>query len=313
MLLRKKIIMLALISPIICFLLSVFVLGFVMPSSWYVQVDQAKQWKHDQGNIRYTEMGDGDHAVIFLHGFNAQINLWNDVWSNMQGCTHAIRLDIPGFGGSEWHTNSYHLNEQEKRILAFINEKKLKKVTLVGTSMGASLAVIIAARHPSLVRNLVLMAPSGYPGSLHYPGIFGKLIKQGSLNRYAIWIANARMYQWIFPNSIALQSLTTAASYNQEWVDELVKIEIPVAVLWSAGDKTVPYRYAKPVVEKIQSVQLIRLDESVGHSAPTKLAGPIARLSCALAPSQKIETINQLTPILIDIFGSTSIQSTIQE
>lgn len=306
---RKKIIVSTVIGSAVFYLLSVLLLGFVMPSSWIADVDQAKKWAYHQGSIRYTEIGEGQEAVIFLHGFNAQINLWNDVWINMQGCTHAIRLDIPGFGGSIWDTNNYHLDDQEKRILAFIKEKNIKKVTLVGTSMGASLAVVLGARNPSVVQNLILMAPSGYPGSLHYSGLFGKLIKQGHLNCYATWVANTKFYRWIFPESIALQSLTTASSYNQDWVDELEKIKIPVVLLWSTGDKTVPYSYARPVAEKLQFVQLIKLDESIGHSAPTKLPGEIAKLSCALAPSKNINGLGQLTPLLISIFDSSSIQA----
>jgi pimeloyl-ACP methyl ester carboxylesterase len=306
--LKKKAVMLILLTPTAFFLSSVLILGLIMPSSWYTEVDQAKYWMHPEGSVRYTQVGESDQAIIFLHGFNAQINLWNDVWNKMHGCANAIRLDLPGFGGSKWNTNNYDLDHQEKRILSFIEEKKLNKVTLVGTSMGASLAVIMAARHPELVQNLVLMAPSGYPGSLHYPGLFGKLIKQGFLNRYATWIANTKIYQWIFPKSIALQSLTTATSYNQAWVDELVKIKVPVALLWSVGDKTVPYVYAEPVSEKIPSVVLVQLEEFVGHSAPVKLPGALAKLFCALSPDKKILAKEELTPILIDIFGATSIK-----
>lgn len=306
--LKKKLLLLILLTPAAIFFISLLILGLTMPSSWYAEVDQAKYWAHANGKIRYTETGEGDQTVIFLHGFNAQINLWNGIWNDMQGCAHAIRLDVPGFGGSKWNTNNYHLDFQEERILSFIAEKKLKKVTLVGTSMGASLAVIMAARHPQLVQNLVLMAPSGYPGSLHYPGLFGKLIKQGYLNRYATWIANTKIYQWIFPKSIALQSLTTAASYNQAWVDELEKIKIPVALLWSTGDKTVPYGYAEPVAKKMHSAVLVQLDDSVGHSAPVKLPGALAKVSCALSPDKKILVKEELISVLIGIFGSTSVQ-----
>ncbi len=281
----------------------VICLGVVMPHQWYADVTQTQTLEFPQGSIRYTESGSGENAVILLHGYNSQINIWNHIWSDMDACTHTIRLDLPGFGGSQWQTNDYNLNAQATRVVAFLQTKNITRVTLVGTSMGASLAVMIAAKRPDLVSSLILMAPSGYPGSLTYTGIFGLFVKAGTLNRISIWVAKTLLFQWIFPHSIALQSLTTVSSYTDEWVNALVQIEAPVALLWSTGDTTVPYTFSGAISQALKYERLLSLDANVGHNTPIKESVRVAHLACAMAPEKGVVSLEQLDLIISHIFG----------
>lgn len=257
-------------------------IGYSMPTSWYNEVEQSRLEYYPDGRIRYTEIGEGENALVFLHGFNSQIVVWDKVWVELNHCTHAIRLDIPGFGDSKWNTDTFDLITQSKRIRRFLHDRNVDGVILVGTSMGASLSVLIASQYPDLVRGLVLLAPSGYPGSLHRDLPLGYFVKPGFMNKIATHIANTSLYKLLFPRSIALQSLTTVSSYTDEWVHALEKIKAPTILMWSEGDEAVPYKFMKLIADKLTNKKVITLSRDVGHDGPNKAARDIAELACSM-------------------------------
>ncbi len=254
-----------------------------MPNSWHVKVKDSQLMTFSQGVIRYSEMGSGSQAIVFLHGFNSQINVWDRVWKNMNNCSHAIRLDIPGFGDSIWNTSSYSLDQQAERIHQFIIEKNIDNLILVGTSMGGSLSVAFAAKYPHLVSSVILMAPSAYPGSLNYRKPFTRLIKTNWFIPISTWVVKTAIYRWLFPDSIALQTLTLQSSYSDNWVNQLKTIKVPTLLLWSKGDAIVEYQYAALVANALQNETLLTLNEEIDHNIPGRSPQLIAKLACDFA------------------------------
>lgn len=220
--------------------------------------------------------------VLFLHGFNGQMSAWDRVWGKMDGCGPKIRLDIPGYGRSKWPTESYDLSFQAARILDFLDRLGIQKVNLVGASMGGALSVWFAAQYPHRVGQLVLLAPSGYPGALSYGGWFGIVLKYSILKKVAKILARTRMYRFLAPKSVALQALTVTDSYRDLWIEALKKVTAPTWLLWSPGDTGVLYAYASKVVQELSQGILLSLPDSVGHDIPTNASGVVARLVCGI-------------------------------
>jgi len=288
---------------LLLYILAVVLLGRLMHQRWYIQVDQARLLELDEGRIRYLEVGSGAQAVVFLHGFDSQFIVWDSVVSSMSNCTHSLSLDLPGFGGSYWNTDNYDLASQGRRLGDFLAAKGLKRIILVGTSMGASLAASFAASQPDRVESVILLAPSGVPGSLNYGGLMGLLTAPGVPNRLATWVAKTPFYKLVFPRSIALQSLTTASSYTQAWTESLNKISVPVVVFWSLGDKIVPYAFSGKVMEQLKQGRLISLASEAGHGLPGYLHISLAALLCSMTTSGKAFAPGELDKWLEEIFG----------
>ena len=194
----------------------------------------------------------GAGTTVFIHGFNGQLGAWNGAWSHMDACGQRLRLDVPGFGGSDWNTVDYGLPAQARRVVALLDQRGLARVTLVGTSMGGSLAAWIAAHYPERVERLALLAPSGYTGALRYPGLYGLILRPGKLNAWATAIARSRIYRTMFPRSRALQALSVTASYGPGWVEALARIRAPTLIVWSRGDEGVSYTTALDVRASIR-------------------------------------------------------------
>ncbi|HWI21735.1 MAG TPA: alpha/beta hydrolase [Baekduia sp.] len=247
------------------------IVAHVMPKAYEPEeVRGTQRARFDDGTIRYQDAGDGDTAVLFLHGFNGQLSQWNAVWEQLEGCDcRRVRVDVPGFGGSDdWDTENFGLQAQAERIIALMDRLQIRKVTLVGTSMGGSLSAWIAARYADRVDRLALVAPSGFPGSLTLPGLYGKMTRPGTLNGAAKWIAHTPIYSTLFPGSRARQALTVTADYGARWEAALAQIRAPTLILWSTQDDTTAFSTAERVQEAIAGSALIRLDAATGHLIP---------------------------------------------
>ena len=278
------------------YIASVLFVGNIMPTGWFVEIKDSKTEHFSNGRIRYSEVGNGPEALLFLHGFNGSLTNWKRVIARLDQCGHAISIDIPGFGGSEWDTNTYDLTSQARRIQKFLARRGIQKVTLIGTSMGASLSAQFAAQYPEMVHGLVLLAPSGYPGSLRYfPPVSG-FLRRGNVNPVATSIAKTALYKMLFPDSVALQSLTLVTSYSAAWVDALEKIKAPTILFWSLGDDRVPYSFASKVAGKIENHKVMTLPERVGHNIPGEAPAAIAKAACSLVSIENIPAQQQLTP-----------------
>jgi pimeloyl-ACP methyl ester carboxylesterase len=274
-------------------------LNWVSPQApQLVRVEGEQTVEFADGTIRFQNRGEGAEATVFLHGFNGQLSDWDKVWSNVNRCGRTIRLDIPGFGGSSWRTDEFALPEQGQRVMAFLDTMGLDRVTLVGASMGGSLAAWIASVHPARVRNMLLLAPSGYPDSLHYPGVFGMLVKPGLANRIATWIARTRVYAALFPASRALQATTVTASYGSPWAQALARISAPALLIWSRGDTS--FHAASNVAAAIRDSQLLPIAPDAGHLLPDTRSELAAIAACRLALGFTLQEISdEVRPMLV--------------
>lgn len=270
-----------------------FLVGRVMPSEYPVQPVAAERMaSFAQGEIRYEERGDGDEALLLLHGFNAELGQWQGVWDligDLPG--RQLRIDIPGFGASRWTGHHFGLPEQASRIVALLDRLGIHRVRIAGTSMGGSLAAWLGAHYPERVTSLVLFAPSGYPGSLQYSGMYGRLLRPGLLRDVAHWLSGTRLYALLMPHSRAGAALSVTASYGEAWQHALGRIRAPTVIVWSTGDATVAYGLAaRQVRAAIAGSELITLDDQAGHSIPNtrpQLAASILRLRDAgVSPDQ---------------------------
>lgn len=111
--------------------------------------------------VVYSEGGRGE-PVVLLHGFGASADSWNRFAKPLIKRYHVIAPDQPGWGASTRVENaSYGYPAQVERLRQFLSALGLKRVHLVGHSMGGFIASAYAARYPDEVITLGLIAPHG--------------------------------------------------------------------------------------------------------------------------------------------------------
>ena len=108
------------------------------------------------GKLCVVELAGAGAPLVFLHGVGGTHRYWLAGPRPPDFPAHKTMLvDLLGFGDSPkpWcrYTVDRHLNALEVTLAGY------RQMTLVGHSLGAVLAVAYAARHPELVRGVVLL------------------------------------------------------------------------------------------------------------------------------------------------------------
>jgi len=104
--------------------------------------------------LAYDVRGDGPPMVL-LHGLGERAADWDPVRATFDAGHTTYAVDLRGHGGSDW-PGEYSLDLIEADVVEWIDALGLAEVTLVGHSMGGSVAFRIAAHRPDLVGRLVI-------------------------------------------------------------------------------------------------------------------------------------------------------------
>ncbi len=107
------------------------------------------------GRLAYERAGTGA-PLVFLHAAIADRRQWDREFRSLAGGATAVRYDRRGFGQSAPATASYSDLDD---LHALFRHLKLGPATIVGNSMGGSLALDYALEHPRDVRGLMLISP----------------------------------------------------------------------------------------------------------------------------------------------------------
>jgi pimeloyl-ACP methyl ester carboxylesterase len=113
--------------------------------------------------LYYKEQGEAhQYALVFIHGLGCSLKYWACVFDAEELANYRIiALDLPGFGMSEKpDTYDYSLFSQTDIVFAFTQSLNIQDCTLIGHSMGGSIAILLAFKHPELVKQLLVIEPN---------------------------------------------------------------------------------------------------------------------------------------------------------
>jgi len=121
------------------------------------------------GDMPVSVVGRGSRAVVFIHGFLDAGAIWNDVVAALDPRLDvtSVTLDLAGMGAFGDVDGPYSLERYANDVAALVAKLDCPTV-LVGQSMGAQIAELVARAHPEIVRALVLLAPVPLAG-IHAP------------------------------------------------------------------------------------------------------------------------------------------------
>ena len=110
--------------------------------------------------VRYFEAGAGPTPTLFIHGFGGDLDNWQFVQPAIAAHRRVIALDLPGHGQSDKDVSGFAcLADVADFVAEFLIELGHSSTEVVAHSMGGAIALAMAARHPTLVKRLVLLAP----------------------------------------------------------------------------------------------------------------------------------------------------------
>ncbi|MDT5212739.1 MAG: hypothetical protein QOK18_978 [Mycobacterium sp.] len=98
-----------------------------------------------------------DPALILLHGGGLHAHTFDVVGNLLRDRGRCIALDLRGHGDSEWAPGRYGAEETADDLSATVAQLGLKRVLVVGHSMGGIGAIAWAARRPPELAGLVIV------------------------------------------------------------------------------------------------------------------------------------------------------------
>lgn len=118
-------------------------------------------------------------AVIFIPGLNSGASVFQETCDAIKTTSQCILLQLPGFAGLAPVANleqDFLINMRD-RIEAIIQQKKLKKITLVGHSLGGTLSLMIAQHSPEAVNKIIIIDALPFYSAIQNPAATVELVK----------------------------------------------------------------------------------------------------------------------------------------
>lgn len=234
--------------------------------------------------ICYLQNGTGD-PLILLHGLGASIYSWRFLFNLLSNRFNVTAIDLLGFGQSDKPQNfSYNLDDQAQILIQILDQLKIKKAYLVGSSMGGALALWLANQYPERFCKIVTMAPAIDPkvaildlhnlsfiSPLFLPMVTPLLVKT-IMNRV---ITNSRVinhesihnyYAPYAEGKSGIRAFVKSFSLlrDERLPSNLKDLKVPHLMIWGKGDKIVSFNVGERLEKKISNTKLI-IHPSAGH------------------------------------------------
>lgn len=101
--------------------------------------------------------------AVLVHGLGGSATNWTDLMGLLRDDLDCWAPDLPGFGWSPpavHHPRGHTLAAHARAVIDLIEGSVAAPVHLMGNSLGGSIATILAASRPDLVRSLTLVSPA---------------------------------------------------------------------------------------------------------------------------------------------------------
>jgi pimeloyl-ACP methyl ester carboxylesterase len=234
--------------------------------------------------------------LLLLHGLLAYSFSWRYNLLPFSEFATVYAPDLPGTGYSERVLNlNSHLSVRAEHMLHFMDAMGMENASVLGTSFGGALAVMLALlcekKNPGRVRNLILVDPVN-PWSSHGQlitrigatafGTFGLRCTFPAISRMQR-VFLARMYgdpRRISPGTMegymaALdhpQTVNYAISVVRSWHANLQKLktayeqlgDLRTLLIWGDRDRAVFAKSAYEVQKRLRNSELVML-KGIGH------------------------------------------------
>lgn len=222
------------------------------------------------GRLLADKTGSTPPAIVALHGWSRSGADFATIVSGLD----AVAPHLPGFGTTDeppavWGTEDY-------ADLVAEAIRPFGPVVVVGHSFGGRVAVRLAARHPELVRGLVLTGvPLLRPPATSKPKpqfrVVKALVGWGILPQSMLEKQRRKHGSRDYVNASGIMRGVMVRAVNEDYSDDLAMVRVPVRMVWGENDPEAPMPLGRTAAELIDGASF-RIVEGGGHL----LEGPLA-------------------------------------
>jgi pimeloyl-ACP methyl ester carboxylesterase len=279
-----------------------------------VNVDGAELVETSYGALQVLDEGDPQGSpIVLIHGYACSINWWGRLAPLLESGHRVVRVDLLGHGGSEKPGSGYGMENQANAVAEALNELGVSGATVVGHSLGGTVATALAEQSPELAAKVVIVdqAPDSsfedesLTQKLGYVPVIGQALER--LVHLAPSSEVRDQYEEAFapgfniasgfenPDQVVddLREMTytafdETAGAEEDFTDErplderLSALEVPLLVIFGAEDQIYDADQALERYSGIAGVQS-ELIAGAGHSPNVETPAEVARMILAFA------------------------------
>jgi len=230
------------------------------------------------GEMFYRQQGSGE-PLILLHAMGLSSELYIPVMDALSEKFDVYAVDLIGHGGSDKPDLNYEVLDHARCITEFMDELGIEKARILGSSIGAMIAIDMSVYYPQRVVKQVLAACPMFPSrwknledlmwlASRYDADGNpipqtvdqmKFIYAHPTQEIADWTnrLKATAGKWCKKNQIAIALWETGKELN--------RIECPTLILFGVQDGLIANE--KLLVEGIKNAKLVHM-EGVSHFPP---------------------------------------------
>lgn len=207
----------------------------------------------------------GPDALTFVvvHGFGLGRSAYIEIAHRLTDAGRVIALDLPGFGDAPEPAQTPTMEELGDLVAAFIGDRALENVVLIGHSMGTQIVAETVARHPgSAVSAAVLVAPTTDSGARGLIRQTLRLARDIVTAHPLTFYRGAAEYLKAGPHLLRKARATVIHRPEATYP----RMGVPVLVLRGANDHVVPKKWSEKVLALLPDGALTELPGR-GHAA----------------------------------------------
>lgn len=236
--------------------------------------------------LYYEEHGTGPETIVFAHGLLWSCRMYDPQIALLKERYRCVAFDFRGQGQSEVTRSGYDMETLYEDAVALINQLGCAPCHFLGLSMGGFIGLRLAARHPELMRSLILLETSADPEPS------ANVAKYRQLAFVARWFGLGLVVDRVMPvmfghtfltdpvraqerhewrgrmsgnHRLGVTRATTGVITRQGVYGEIDRIRVPTLILVGDEDVAVPPVYSQRLHERIPGSRL----EIIPHAGHT--------------------------------------------
>ncbi|MER3555687.1 MAG: alpha/beta hydrolase [Meiothermus sp.] len=246
--------------------------------------------------------------LVLLHGLGDEADSWRKVFPLLMGHRRTVAPDLPGFGRSDHPRRAYTPDFFAETVGALLTALEIPKAVLVGSSMGAAVALRFAVHNPKLLSGLVLVDGPPVRGKINAaqlrfltPGVGERMYTGLRASQDAAYATLGPYYHRLEALPPEDRAFLRERVWARVWSDEqmraffstfrwaawesllgrpspseLAKLSVPTRIIWGEHDQVAPLDSGKLLQGWIPGAEL-QVIPNCGHlpqqERPEELAG----------------------------------------